>query len=79
MIKKDPTKSVLICAIMTGIIAILSLILTFKDVERANYLFPVQFISLGLFFVYFTFKHQQKRIDALEEKLNEQNQQGEEK
>ena len=78
MIKKDPVKMVLWWAILGAPIAFvfgISVVSLFSKlpIEPLFIFLLFAVLSWGLIQFYLNFIHIQKRIDALEEKLNEQN------
>ncbi|MHC5156937.1 MAG: hypothetical protein ACYSOZ_02395, partial [Planctomycetota bacterium] len=74
-INKDPLYSF---AFMMYILIILTvalpLISYFEKEKLPEWFFAILFLTMSMTTIYTVLKHQQKRIDALEEKLNEQNQ-----
>jgi len=77
--KKNPAKLVLAWVIVTGILFILGLInvinpsFAVPEFVSGNVI-PFAILSFALVQLYLVCRHVQKRFDALEEKLNEQNQ-----
>jgi cbb3-type cytochrome oxidase subunit 3 len=71
--KKDPVRAVGTMMIILGIFVVaVPVINIFENEKTPEWYFAVVFLMCSLTVIYSAFKHQQRRIDALEEKLNEQ-------
>ena len=73
--KKDPVKAVGVMMYLLGALMVATLFFSkFDKKETPEWFFAVFFLFCSVSVIHAAFKHMQKRIDALEEKLNEQNQ-----
>ena len=73
--KKDPVKAVTCMMYLLGILMIATIIFSkLEKKETPEWFFAVFFLFCSMSVIHAAFKHMQKRIEALEEKLNQQNQ-----
>jgi uncharacterized protein YacL len=73
---KDPVKRVGFIVMLLNLLLIgLVLANIFDNQKNPMFMFSIVFLQCSMVMVYTAFKHQQKRIDALEAKLNEQQRQ----
>lgn len=71
--KKNPVRMVGFMLILLSVLLLLLVISGIFDGDEENmFIFSVLFLQMSMSFVYTAFKHQQKRIDMLEEQLNKQ-------
>ena len=71
--KEDPVKSVGFMIKMLHIVVWFTLLICiFDDQKDLMFLHSILFLGISMVFVNSAFKHQQERIEALEEKLNAQ-------
>lgn len=70
--KKEPTTMVGLMVILLSVILLLICFGSNNLRLKQTVIISVMFLQMSLLFVYIAFKHQQKRIDSLEEKLNQQ-------
>jgi len=72
--KKDPVKGIRFMLIILGFFVVaIPIISMFEKKKSPEWIFAVLFLFCSMIFIDAAFKHLKKRIEILEEKLNNQN------